>query len=144
MTTDQYAPSPEGWVRDQVHEFETSDGERGNTLRGVPIVVMTMKGARTGKTRKVPVMRVEHEGEYAVVASKGGAPEHPRWYHNLQANSEVQLQDGASRTQMTVRELEGDERAVWWERSVAVWPDYAGYQRKTDRQIPVFLLSPTG
>lgn len=141
MTTDQeYVPSPAQWVRDQVEAFESSNGSEGNLLRGVPIVVMTMRGAKSGKIRKVPVMRVEHDGAYAVVASKGGADTNPVWYHNLVAASVIELQDRAAKGKYAVRKATGDERATWWERAVAVWPDYADYQKKTDRQIPVFVL----
>jgi deazaflavin-dependent oxidoreductase (nitroreductase family) len=138
----EYQPSPEQWVRDQVEEYESSGGTRGTTLRGVPVIVLTSRGARSGKLRKTPLMRVEHDGRYAVVASKGGAPEHPVWYHNLVADPHVELQDGADRRDYTARQLSGDEREQWWQRAVAVWPDYAEYQTKTDRQIPVFVLEP--
>ncbi|MDQ1583908.1 MAG: hypothetical protein QOF36_1962 [Microbacteriaceae bacterium] len=142
--TGEYEPSTAGWARRQVELFEGSNGAEGNTLRGRPIIVLTSIGAKTGKLRKTPLMRVEHEGEYAVVASLGGAPKHPVWYYNLVANPHVELQDGATRRDYTARELTGDEKAVWWERAVAAWPDYAGYQLKTERQIPVFVLTPVG
>jgi F420H(2)-dependent quinone reductase len=135
----EYEPSPEQWVRDQVEAYEASGGTEATTLRGVPVVVVTSVGARSGNLRKNPVMRVEHEGTYALVASKGGAPSHPTWYHNLVKNPTIELQDGPSRRDYTVRVAEGEERAAWWERAVAVWPDYADYQTKTDREIPVFL-----
>jgi F420H(2)-dependent quinone reductase len=135
----EYQPSPEAWVRDQVAAYEASGGAEANTLRGVPVVVVTSVGAKSGKIRKNPVMRVEHDGAYALVASKGGAPSHPTWYHNLVAHPTVELQDGPDRADYTVRVAEGDERAAWWERAVAVWPDYADYQTKTDREIPVFV-----
>ncbi len=138
----EYEPSSSKWVRDQVEEYESSGGARGTTLRGVPVVVITSVGARSGKLRKNPVMRVEHGGVYAAVASKGGAPEHPAWYRNLIGHPRVELQDGPSRGDYTAREVSGDERAVWWERAVEVWPDYAEYQTKTDREIPVFVLEP--
>lgn len=138
-----YEPSPAQWVRDQVEQFERSGGAEANTLRDVPIIVLTSRGAKSGLLRKTPLMRVEHDGRYAVVASKGGAPEHPVWYHNLVADPHVELQDGAERRDYVARELEGDERAQWWERAVQVWPDYAEYQKKTDRLIPVFVLEPT-
>ena len=138
----EYEPSPSEWVRDQVEEYETSDGKKGATLRGVPVVVITSLGASSGKLRKNPVMRVEHDGVYAAVASKGGTPENPAWYRNLVDNPLVELQDGASRGDYTVRKASGDERAVWWQRAVEVWPDYATYQTKTDRQIPVLVLEP--
>ncbi|GAB3597575.1 nitroreductase family deazaflavin-dependent oxidoreductase [Angustibacter peucedani] len=140
--TGEYEPSPERWVREQVATYEASGGTEGTTMRGVPVVVVTNRGARSGKLRKTPLMRVEHDGRYALVASKGGAPEHPVWYRNLLADPTVELQDGPERQDMAARELDGDERALWWERAVAVWPDYASYQRKTDRQIPVFVLEP--
>ncbi len=136
----EYGPSPSEWVRDQVEKYESSGGTDGTTLRGMPVVVMTMRGARSGKLRKVPVMRVEHDGTYAVVASKGGAPEHPLWYHNLIANPRVELQDGPDRREVTARQVSGDERAVWWDRAVEAYPDYAEYQLRTQREIPVFVL----
>jgi len=138
----EYAPSPQQWVRDQVEEYESSGGVRGTTLRdtGLPVVIITNRGARSGKVRKTPVMRVEHDGSYAAVASQGGAPTHPFWYHNFLANPRVELQDGPDRWAMVARELTGDERAAWWERAVAAYPPYAEYQRKTARLIPVFVL----
>ena len=138
----EYAPSPSQWSRDQVEEYESSGGTRASTLRGKPIVVVTSVGARSGKLRKTPLMRVEHDGRYAIVASKGGAPTHPIWYHNLVKNPHVELQDGAEPRDMVARELSGEERATWWQRAVAAWPDYASYQEKTSREIPVFLLEP--
>ncbi len=137
-----YAPSPSDHARLQAERFEASGGREANTLRGVPIIVLTSVGARTGKIRKTPLMRVEHDGRYAVVASMGGAPAHPVWYHNLLAHPRVELQDGAVRRDYDARELAGDERAQWWARAVAVWPDYDEYQARTQRQIPVFLLEP--
>ena len=139
-----YEPSPAKWVRDQVEEYERSGGTRANTLRdtGLPIVVFTTRGVHSGKVRKTPVMRVEHDGQYAFVASKGGAPENPLWYHNLRAHpSEVMLQDGAVPFDVTVREVEGAERTAWWERAVAAYPPYAEYQQKTSRRIPVFVAT---
>ena len=140
----EYEPSPSQWVRDQVEEYESSAGTRANTLRdtGIPIVIFTTRGARSGKLRKTPVMRVEHDGAYVAVASKGGAPENPTWYYNLTEHPLVELQDGTSKGDYSARVLDGDERALWWDRAVAVWPDYAEYQTKTDRQIPLFLLEP--
>ena len=138
-----YEPSPEQWVRDQVAEYEASDGQRGTTLPGHPewpVVVITSKGAKSGKLRKNPVMRVEKDGVYAAVASKGGAPEHPTWYHNFVAHPEVDLQDGAEKHTYSVRVAEGAERAEWWERAVAQYAPYAEYQEKTGREIPLFLL----
>ena len=143
MTADgDYAPSTAGWVRDQVELYESSGGTQGTTLRdtGLPVVIVTNRGVRTGKQRKTPLMRVEHDGRYAAVASQGGAPTHPGWYYNLRADPEVELQDGPDRWRMTARELTGAEREEWWQRAVAAFPPYADYQRKTSRQIPVFVL----
>jgi deazaflavin-dependent oxidoreductase (nitroreductase family) len=139
--TGEYEPSPSQWVRDQTELYESSGGTDGTTLRGMPVIVLTTVGAKTGKLRKSPLMRVEHNGEYALVASKGGAPENPVWYYNVVANPLVELQDGPSKWDMTTREIEGEEKAVWWERCVAAYPDYADYQVKTDRQIPVFICT---
>lgn len=136
----EYAPSPSDWVREQVEQYESSGGTEGNTMRGVPIVVITSTGARSGKLRKNPVMRVEHDGAYAAIASKGGAPEHPEWFHNFVADPHVELQDGPEPHRYVARRVEGDERATWWQRAVAVWPHYDEYQQKTDREIPVFVL----
>ena len=138
----EYAPSSAEWVRKQVEEIESSGGASGTTLRGVPVVVITSMGAGSGKLRKNPVMRVEHDGVYAAVASKGGAPEHPSWYRNLVEHPLVELQDGPARGDYQAREASGEEREQWWQRAVEVWPDYASYQEKTDRQIPVFVLEP--
>ncbi|WP_435240519.1 nitroreductase family deazaflavin-dependent oxidoreductase [Streptomyces cucumeris] len=138
----EYQPSPEKWVRDQVELIESSGGADGTTLRGMPVVLLTTRGAKSGKIRKTPLMRVEHDGHYAIVASLGGAPEHPVWYHNVVADPRVELRDGPVRQDMTAREVTGDEKARWWERAVQAYPDYADYQRKTDRQIPVFVLEP--
>ena len=140
MLAGEYVPSPSDRSREQVEEFEASGGTRGNTLRGVPIIVLTSVGARTGKLRKTPLMRVEHDGEYAVVASMGGAPKHPVWYHNLVANPRVELQDGATKRDYVAHEATGAERDLWWQRACAVWPDYGAYQQRTSRQIPVFVL----
>ncbi|MEZ5407109.1 MAG: nitroreductase family deazaflavin-dependent oxidoreductase [Acidimicrobiales bacterium] len=138
-----YEPSTWEWVRQQVAEYEGSSGERGNTLRdtGMPIIVMTTVGRKTGKVRKVPLMKVEHNGEYAIIASKGGAPKNPAWVANLLANPKVMIQDGPEPFDAVVRLVEGAERDEWWERSVAAYPPYAEYQAKTDRQIPVFIAS---
>jgi len=127
-----------------VELYERTGGTEGNTLgdSDMPVVIVTNLGAASGKIRKTPVMRVEHGGSYAMVASKGGAPEHPLWYHNVVANPDVELQDGAEKRRMRAREVSGDERAQWWERSVAAYPPYAEYQLKTERQIPVFVLEP--
>ncbi len=138
----EYEPSPQQWVRDQVAAYESSGGTEATTMRGVPVVVVTSLGARSGKLRKNPLMRVEHDGCYALVASKGGSPRHPGWYHNLVSHPRVELQDGADRREYAVHVAEGEERARWWERAVQVWPDYADYQTRTDREIPVFLAEP--
>ncbi|MGC0207752.1 nitroreductase family deazaflavin-dependent oxidoreductase [Streptomyces levis] len=140
----EYEPSPTGWVRRQVELYESSGGTRGTTLQGtsMPVVVLTTRGARSGKLRKTPVMRVEHEGRYAAVASLGGAPKHPVWYFNLKADPRAELQDGPVKQDMTAREVTGEEKARWWERAVAAYPAYAEYQEKTDREIPVFVLEP--
>jgi F420H(2)-dependent quinone reductase len=138
----EYEPSPHQWVRDQVERYEATDGREANTLRdtGLPVVVFTTRGKKSGKLRKMPLMRVEHDGAYALVASQGGAPTHPVWYHNLKADPEaLMVQDGADRFDATARELSGDERQEWWDRAVAAYPSYADYQRKTDRLIPVLL-----
>ncbi|GAA1258054.1 nitroreductase family deazaflavin-dependent oxidoreductase [Streptomyces javensis] len=136
----EYEPSPEKFVRDQVELIESSGGTEGTTMRGMPVVVLTTLGAKSGKIRKTPLMRVEHNGTYAVVASLGGSPKHPVWYHNVVADPRVELQDGPLRQDMTAREVTGEEKARWWERAVEAYPDYADYQTKTDRQIPVFVL----
>ncbi|MDQ1731519.1 MAG: hypothetical protein QOK10_1678 [Pseudonocardiales bacterium] len=138
----EYEPSPEKWVRDQVEEFEGSGGTSGTTMRGMPVILLTTQGAKSGKLRKTPLMRVEHEGRYAAVASLGGAPKNPVWYYNVVANPVVELQDGPVKQEMRAREVTGAEKAEWWERAVAAYPDYADYQKKTDRQIPVFVLEP--
>jgi F420H(2)-dependent quinone reductase len=137
-----YEPSPSDWAREHVERFEESGGNPGNTPGGQPIIVMTSVGARSGKLRKTPLMRVEHGGEYAVVASLGGAPKHPVWYQNLKQNPHVELQDGPVKRDYRAREVTGAEKAVWWERAVAAYPDYADYQQKTTREIPVFVLTP--
>jgi deazaflavin-dependent oxidoreductase (nitroreductase family) len=140
----KYEPSPAQWVRDQVEEYERSGGTRGTTLldTGLPVVVVTNLGAKSGKVRKTPLMRVEHDGRYAAVGSKGGAPQDPLWVGNLRANPRVEVQDGSEKRDMVAREVSGPERDSWWERSVAAYPPYAEYQRKTDRLIPVFVLEP--
>jgi F420H(2)-dependent quinone reductase len=142
--TGEYVPSPEKWVRDQVELYERSGGTEGTTLRdtGLPVVVVTSLGARSGKIRKTPLMRVEHQGAYALVASQGGAPEHPTWYHNVRKHPLIELQDGPVRQDMTVREVTGEEKAIWWERAVAAFPNYAEYQRRTDREIPLLVAEP--
>jgi deazaflavin-dependent oxidoreductase (nitroreductase family) len=138
----EYAPSPAEWARKQAEEFEASGGTQANTLRGIPIILLTTVGAKSGKLRKTPLMRVEHEGEYAVVASMGGAPENPVWYYNIVKNSHVELQDGPVKKDYIAREVTGEEKAIWWERAVDVFPPYAEYQAKTEREIPVFVLTP--
>jgi deazaflavin-dependent oxidoreductase (nitroreductase family) len=145
--TGEYEPSPWDWVREQVAEYEASGGQRANTLRdtGLPIVVITTRGHQSGKLRKTPLMRVEHDGEYALIASMGGAPKHPAWYGNLNADpSALMLQDGAEPHDFVAREVNGDERAEWWERAVAAYPPYAEYQEKTERTIPVFVATRSG
>jgi F420H(2)-dependent quinone reductase len=138
----EYEPSPDRQAREQVEEYEASGGTRGNTLRGLPVVIITTVGVKSGKLRKIPLMRVEHEGTYAVVASRGGAPKHPVWYHNLRNHPHVMLQDGAVPRDMTAREVVGEEKELWWQRAVEAYPPYADYQKRTDRQIPVFVLEP--
>jgi deazaflavin-dependent oxidoreductase (nitroreductase family) len=139
----EYEPSPSQWVRDQVQEYEGSGGTSGTTMRDMPVVIVTTRGAKSGKVRKVPLMRVEHNGEYAAVASMGGAPKNPVWYNNLLANPHVVLQDGAVVQAMTAREVTGEEKSTWWQWCVAAFPDYADYQARTERSIPVFVLKPT-
>jgi deazaflavin-dependent oxidoreductase (nitroreductase family) len=139
----EYEPSPSQRAREQVELFESSGGREGTTMRGMPVVILTMRGAKSGKIRKTPLMRVEHEGAYAVVASMGGAPKHPTWYYNLVADPRVELQDGPVRQDMIAREVTGEEKALWWSRAVEAFPDYADYQKKTDREIPVFVLERT-
>ena len=142
--TGEYEPSSAGWVRDQVAEYEASGGTRANTLRntGIPVIIVTLRGRTSGKVRKIALMRVEHDGEYALVASYGGASKNPVWYDNLVAHPEAMIQDGPQPHDYIVREVFGDERAAWWERSVPVFPPYADYQLKTDRLIPVLVASP--
>jgi deazaflavin-dependent oxidoreductase (nitroreductase family) len=142
--TGDYQPSAASWARDQVDLYENSGGTEGTELSGRPVIILTSVGAKTGKIRKTPLMRVEHDGDYAVVASLGGAPRHPVWYYNLTANPHVELQDGPVKKDYQAREVFGDERSAWWERAVATWPDYAEYQKKTTRTIPVFVLTPAG
>lgn len=137
-----YEPSPNDYVAKQVREFEESGGREGNTMRGVPIIVLWTRGRKSGVVRKTPLMRVNDGDRYAVIASQGGAPEHPVWYHNLVADPHVSLQDGADVRDYTARVATGDERAQWWEKATAVWPDYDAYQKKTEREIPVIILEP--
>jgi deazaflavin-dependent oxidoreductase (nitroreductase family) len=133
-------------VRDQVELYESSGGSEGTTLldTGMPVVIVTSLGAASGKVRKTPLMRVEHDGVYALVASQGGAPTHPHWYANLRADPNIEFQDGPDRWDAVVREVDGDERALWWDRAVAAYPPYAEYQEKTDRIIPVLVVERTG
>jgi F420H(2)-dependent quinone reductase len=143
----EYLPSPSEWVREQVEAYERTGGQEANTLldTGLPVIIVTMRGNKSGKVRKIALMRVAHDGEYALVASKGGAPEHPVWYYNLKANpAEVTIQDGPEPFAAEVREVAGDERAAWWERAVAAYPPYAEYQTKTDREIPVLVARRKG
>ncbi|MGW1621426.1 nitroreductase family deazaflavin-dependent oxidoreductase [Streptomyces sp. NPDC002172] len=140
----EYEPSPTAWVREQVELYESSGGKEGTTLMdtGMPVILLTTLGAKSGKIRKTPLMRVEHNGAYAVVASQGGAPKHPVWYFNIKSHPVVELQDGPVKQDMTAREVTGAEKAAWWERAVAAYPPYADYQEKTSREIPVFVLEP--
>jgi F420H(2)-dependent quinone reductase len=137
-----YEPGSAGWARKQAERYEATGGAEAADLRGRPIIVLTSVGAKTGRLRKTALMRVEHDGAYAVVASMGGAPKHPVWYHNLVRNPHVELQDGKVRRDYLAREVSGEEKAVWWKRAVEAWPDYARYQQKTARDIPVFVLEP--
>ncbi len=146
-TEGDYGASPWEWVSDQVAQYEATGGREANTLRdtGLPVIIVTTRGNKTGRVRKTPLMRVEHEGEYALVASMGGAPKHPVWYYNLKADPDaVTIQDGPEPLAVRVRELEGDERATWWERAVAAYPPYAEYQERTTRLIPVFVATRVG
>ncbi len=141
-TAGDYTPSPTEWVREQVEKIVAAGDTSVAHIMHRPVVLLTMTGAKTGRTLKVPLMRVEHDGVYAAVASKGGAPEHPQWYHNLTANPQITLQDGTRSWAATAREIEGAEREQWWPRCVAAYPPYADYQKKTARLIPVFVLEP--
>lgn len=138
----EYAPSPWDWSREQADKYAESGGADAADMKGMPIILLTTVGAKTGKLRKTPLMRVEHNGEYACVASLGGAPKNPVWYYNISKNPRVELQDGSVTRDYDAREVFGDEKAVWWERAVEAYSDYADYQTKTDRQIPVFVLTP--
>jgi deazaflavin-dependent oxidoreductase (nitroreductase family) len=140
--TGEYEPSTSDWARENAEQYMASGGTEGTELQGKPVILLTTVGAKTGKIRKTPLMRVEHDGEYAVVASLGGAPKNPVWYHNVKANPRVELQDGTSTGEYEAREVFGDEKAQWWQRAVETWPSYDEYQQKTDRQIPLFVLSP--
>ncbi|MFC5791117.1 nitroreductase family deazaflavin-dependent oxidoreductase [Agromyces tardus] len=137
----EYAPSSSKWARDQAETYEATGGAEANLLRGKPVIVLTTVGAKSGKLRKTALMRVEHEGEYAVVASQGGRPEHPAWYFNLKAHPHVELQDGPEKHDYEAREVTGAEKAEWWKRATETWPAYDDYQAKTDRQIPLFVLT---
>jgi deazaflavin-dependent oxidoreductase (nitroreductase family) len=138
----EYAPSKSAWARDQAERYEASGGAEAGLLKGKPVIVLTTLGAKTGKLRKTALMRVEHDGRYAVVASKGGSATNPRWYFNLKANPLVELQDGPEKRDYRAHEATGQEKAEWWARALKVWPDYAGYQKRTARQIPVFVFEP--
>jgi deazaflavin-dependent oxidoreductase (nitroreductase family) len=140
----EYAPSPLDWSREQAEKYAESGGAEAADMKGKPIILLTTVGAKTGKLRKTPLMRVENDGEYAIVASLGGAPKNPVWYYNVVKNPRVELQDGAVTRDYDAREVFGDEKATWWGRAVDAWPDYANYQEKTDRQLPVFVLTPVG
>ena len=142
--TGEYEPSPSEWVRMQVETYEKTDGAEGGDLAGIPVIIVTTVGRKSGKLRKTPLMRVEHDGAYAAVASQGGAPTHPVWYWNITSHPHVEVRDGARVGDYTARELSGAERDEWWDRAVSVYPDYHDYQEKTDRTIPVFLLEPRG
>lgn len=139
--TGEYEPSTSDWARRQAELLEGSGGKEGTTLNGLPVILLTTKGNKSGKLRKTPLMRVEHNGEYAAVASLGGAPKNPVWYYNVKAEPLVELQDGTEKADYVAREVTGDEKAVWWERAVEAFPNYAEYQTKTDREIPLFVLT---
>jgi deazaflavin-dependent oxidoreductase (nitroreductase family) len=139
----EYAPSTSGWAREQAEKIESTNGAKGTTMRGMPVIVLTSRGAKTGLLRKTALMRVEHEGQYAVIGSLGGAPKNPVWVYNVRAEPHVELQDGPEKHDYLAREAEGEERELWWERAVEAYPDYADYQKKTDRVIPVFVLTRT-
>lgn len=140
----EYAPGTLDWARQQAEQYMASGGTDGTEIKGKPVVLLTTVGAKTGKLRKTPLMRIEHGGEYAVVASLGGAPKHPVWYYNLKANPRVELQDATVTADYDARGVFGDEKAAWWQRAVTAFPPYAEYQEKTDREIPVFVLTPVG
>ena len=140
--TGEYEPSTSDWARENAELYMQSGGTQGTEMKGKPVILLTTVGAQSGKLRKTPLMRVTHDGEYAVVASLGGAPKNPVWYHNIVAHPRVELQDGTAHGDYDAREVFGDEKALWWQRAVEVWPDYAEYQRNTDREIPVFVLTP--
>jgi deazaflavin-dependent oxidoreductase (nitroreductase family) len=137
----EYAPSTADWARKQAETYEATDGAKANTIQGLPVIVLTSVGAKTGLLRKTALMRVEHDGEYAVVGSLGGSAKNPVWVYNLRKEPHVELQDGTEKHDYQAREVSGEERDVWWERAVAAFPNYAGYQHKTERLIPVFVLT---
>lgn len=140
----EYEPSTRAWVREQVETYERTGGREADTLRdtGLPVIIVTARGVKSGKLRKIALMRVEHSGHYALVASRGGAPEHPEWYHNLIAEPHVMIQDGPEPHDYVTEIVHGDDRDTWWERAVAAYPPYADYQDRTDREIPVFVARP--
>lgn len=138
----EYEPSTSDWAREQAEKYENSGGATGTTLQGVPVILLTTRGNKSGKLRKTPLMRVEHDGEYAVVASLGGAPKHPVWYWNIKADPHVELRDRDVVKDYDAREATGEEKTLWWQRATAVWPDYDAYQQKTAREIPLFVLTP--
>jgi deazaflavin-dependent oxidoreductase (nitroreductase family) len=140
--TGEYEPSTSDWARENAEQYMASGGTEGTALNGMPVILLTTIGAKSSRLRKTPLMRVEHGGEYAIVASLGGAPKNPVWYYNVKANPKVELQDGTAGGDYQAREVFGDEKATWWGRAVAAYPPYADYQAKTDRQIPVFVLAP--
>ncbi|MFP7759950.1 nitroreductase family deazaflavin-dependent oxidoreductase [Marisediminicola sp. LYQ134] len=140
--TGEYEPSTSDWAREQAELYEATGGAEGGTMRGMPVIILTTVGAKSGKLRKTALMRVEHEGRYAAVASLGGAPRHPVWYFNIVAQPHVELQDGAVKRDYTATEVTGEEKTEWWARAVAAYPDYADYQAKTEREIPLFVLTP--
>ena len=140
--TGDYEPSTLDWARENAELYMKSGGTQGTELKGMPVILLTTIGAKSGKLRKTPLMRVEHDGEYAVVASLGGAPKNPVWYYNIAKNPRVELQDGTETGDYDAREVFGDEKDIWWQRAVAAYPDYADYQANTDRAIPVFVLTP--
>ena len=143
MTTPApYEPSPVDFVRNQVELYEATGGAEGNLMGGKPVIILTTIGATSGNVRKTPLMRVEHDGRYAVIASKGGAPEHPLWFRNIEAHPVVELQDGPAKSVYRAHVASGAERSQWWHRAVEAWPDYAEYAKKTDREIPVVVLEP--
>lgn len=138
----EYVPPTMDWVREHVDQIESSGGSEGMTMQGVPVIMLRHRGAKTGAVRKSPLIKVEHEGRYAAVASLGGAPKHPQWYFNLKAHPEIELQDGTETKQLVAREVTGDEKSRWWEYAAEVFPTYDEYQSKTDREIPLFVLEP--